>query len=591
MNLKSKAGPAVKIPVRKKTPLKTRPANPPVPLPRIILSQLNGVSHKVTAVALREGFLWLLLAVSGIVLVQCTLDWLFDLAWHIRLIFAILDLGLLGWLSYRYIFLPLQKPLSPEQAALRAELKYPALRTSLISAVQLAKNPEGSTRMVEILIQQVAKRAAQMDFRQAVDANHLKKLTIGAFSVAVVTAGLGAAFMPKTIVLIERLLLSTIQLPTQTIVVDVSGDFKVPAGETIELKAQVKEGTVIPKSGSVTIDYDGGKGSQTVTLTPKASEPGAFALTIPNVQQGFTYRFRLNDGRGNEFKVTILHGPTLAKVNFEANPPAYTGLQKTSLPPGNITIIAGGTLHIEGKADQDLKSAVVQLKGVDKQIQMAIGGDSRTVTADVQIPAQGLEAFSISMLNTDGIPSPNNTLYHVTVTPDKPPEITFAAGQAEDLTFVETDRPRILFKVIDDFQVAKVFLCVQPIAATAEGSDEGPNAQAPKEEAIQRIPIPITPAAALNFDYIWKTAGDSGIWKEGKTVSYWIEAEDNNNVTGPGVGKSGKRQWRIISIAEKQKELKDKEKEIADKMDEIAKKEQELQQSLGNQIKQESAPK
>lgn len=581
-----------KIPVRKRTPLRQLPAKPPVAIPRNIITQLEGLSARVLRIAMREGLLWLLAAVSSILLVQATLDWLFDLAWHVRFIFALCDIGLLGWISYRYLFLPLQKRLTPEQAALRAEVRWPVLRTSLISAVQLAKRPEGSTRMVEILIQQVSKRAAQMDFRQAVDAKHLRKLTFSALAVAAVTAGLGVAFMPKTLILLERIFLSHTPLPTQTIVEPISTDFKIPAGETIDLAAKVRAGGVIPKSGTVEINYEG-KGSQTVTVSPKASNPDTFVLTLPNVQQGLTYRFRLNDGRGEEYKVVIQHGPVLQKVNFEENFPAYTGLAKTPLSAGNLTLLAGSKLHIEGRADQELGSARVILKGVNQELPMLIGDDKKSVSVDIPIPAQGLEGFSVAMKNTDGIDSPNNTLYRVEVTPDKPPEITFAQGQPEDKTFVEADRPELQFKVVDDFQVKKVFLCCQNIADSVAGSDEGPNAgQTPAAEDVKRIPIDVpTPGGTLNFKYVWQTAADSGLWKEGKTVSYWIEAQDNNDVTGPGIGKSGKRQWRVISVAEMQKELKAKQKEIAERLDEVAQKQHDLQQGLGKQINQQAAPK
>ena len=585
-----KAGRPPKPFVRKKTPLRTRPAKPPVPLPKIILSQLQGLSAKVLQVTWTEGFLWLGVAICGILLVQASLDWVFDLAWHIRFIFALGDLALLGWLAFRYLIQPWRKQLTPEQAALRAEMRWPVLRTSLISAVQLAKSPEGSTRMVEILVQQVAKRAAQMNFRTAVDAKHLRKLTLGTVVLVAVTVCLGMWLNPKSRVLIERILLFNVPLPTQTIVVPVSGDFRIPAGETIEIAAKAQG--VVPRAGIIEINYEG-KGSQTVSVSPKASSPDTFVLALPNVQQGLTYRFRLNDGRGDVFKVVILHGPVLDKAAFEENFPAYTGLAKQQLTAGNLTLLAGSRLHVTGRASQELRSALIQLKGINQQIPMLIGDDKRSILGDIQIPAQGLQGFSISMENTDGIESPNNTLYRVEVVPDKPPEIAFAPGQPEDKTFVEADHPEIRFKVVDDFKVKKVFLCCEAVAEAVAGSDEGPAPeQAPVAEDVKRIPIDVpNPAGSLNFDYVWKTTADSGIWKEGKTVSYWIEAEDNNDVTGPGKGKSGKREWRVISIAEMQKELKAKEKEVAEKMDEDAKKQEDLQKNLGNQIKQEAAPK
>ena len=67
--------------------------------------------------------------------------------------------------------------------------------------------------------------------------------------------------------------------------------------------------------------------------------------------------------------------------------------------------------------------------------------------------------------------------------PDKAPEITYIPkpGQAEDKTYVESGRPELYFKVVDDYQVKKVFLCIENVVQAAAGSDEGPNAteQAP----------------------------------------------------------------------------------------------------------------
>ena len=585
----SKAGSPPKPAVRKKTPLKTRPPKPPVPLPKIILTQLQGISAKALQIAWTEGFLWIVIALCAIVLVQGTIDWMFDLPWRTRFIFALGDLALIGWLAFRHLIQPYRKQLTPEQAALRAEMRWPALRTSLISAVQLAKSPEGSTKMVELLIQQVAKRAAQMNFRTAVDGKHLKKFWLGALALVGVTAGTYVLLAPKSGILLERLLLWNVPLPTETIVEPISGDFSIPAGETIQLVARAKG--KIPRAGRVEISYDG-KETQNVSVTPTGSSPDTFAISLPNVQQGLTYRFYLNDGRSPEFKVTILHGPVLDSVTFEQDYPAYTNLGKTQLTAGNLTLLAGSKLHVTGRASQELKSARVQLKGINQQYPMLIGDDKKTISCDIPIPVQGMEGFSIIMQNTDSIESQNNTLYRVEVIPDKPPEITFAPGQSEDLTLIETEHPRFRFKVTDDFQVKQVFLCCESVAQAAAGSDETPQADAtaPAAEDIKRIPIDVPSAAAsLTFDYDWKAAADSGIWKEGKTISYWIEAVDNNNVTGPGIGKSGKRQWRVISIEEKKKELTDKLSEEAEKIDADSEKQKELQKNVGDMIKQQGA--
>ena len=103
---------------------------------------------------------------------------------------------------------------------------------------------------------------------------------------------------------------------------------------------------------------------------------------------------------------------------------------------------------------------------------------------------------------------------------------------------------------------------------------------------MKRIPIDVpTPAGSLNIDYVWQTAAASGLWKEGKTISYWIEAEDNNDVTGPGIGKSGKRQWRVVTVEEKKKELTDKLSQDAEKLEQDSIKEDDQRKATGELIK------
>ena len=385
--LKPKTSQAPKTIVRKKTPLRARPQLPPVPLPRIILSQLEGLSARVLQICLTEGLLWVAAALCAIVLVQGSLDWLFDLPWNTRLVFALGDLCLLGWLSWRYIIKPWKKQLTPEEAALRAEMRWPVLRTSLISAVQLAKHPEGSTRMVELLVQQVAKRAAEMNFRLAVDAKHLKKLTLSTTVLLIVTAGLGAWLMPKSLILLERILLINVPLPTETIVIAVSHDFAIPAGENIELSAKAQG--KVPPAGQVQVTYEG-KGSQMVPVTLDAFQPGYFHNQAAERPAGADLTgFTSTDGRGDEYKVVILHGPVLEKVGFEQTYPAYTGLGKVQRTAGNLTLLAGSKLRVEGRADQNLTSAQIQLKGINQQIPMLIDGDKKSISGRDHDPRTG----------------------------------------------------------------------------------------------------------------------------------------------------------------------------------------------------------
>jgi hypothetical protein len=551
-------------------------AKPAGKLPPIIQRRLHSLAARVLHISWLEGALWLVAAGCALVLVQATADWLLDLSRGTRALLLLGDLAIFGWFIFHYGIQPWRKRLTPELAALRAEKHWPALRTSLISAVQLARRPDGSPFLVDTLISQVAKRVEQLDFRVVVGTGHLRKLLAAAVALLLVTGALAWWEGPKSAILWQRLWLKNVPLPTQTIVIPVSGNFAIQPGQTIELAANVQG--VVPRSGRVEITY-AGQPVQTIGITAKPGNPDLFTLMLPNVQQPLMYRFYLNDGRSPEFKVAIVHGPVLEAVTFEQLYPAYTALAKTQHAAGNLTLLAGSKLHVEGRANQPLKAARLQLSGLEQSVEMKVGADRKTVSAELAIPAEKLEGFSIVLQNTDGTESQENTVYRVEIIPDKPPEITFAADQPELASFITTAHPRLRFEVRDDFQVKQVFLCC---------GSEGEKPDSPMLSKLKRIPLEVPkPAGALTYDYLWEKATDSGLWKESATINYWIEAIDNNDVTGPGIGRTPVHQWQVISIEAKRQELAEKLRKHGEAIDELSKRQEELRGNVGDLIKQD----
>ena len=550
--------------------------NPGGKLPPIIQRRLHSLVARVLRISWLEGALWLVAVGCALVLVQATADWLFDLSRSTRALILLGDFAIFGWLVFQYGIKPWRKRLTPELAALRAEKHWPALRTSLISAVQLARQPDGSPFLVDTLISQVAKRVEQLDFRVIVGTAHLRRLLVAAVALLLVTGALAWWGGPKSAILWQRLWLKNVPLPTQTIVVPVSGDFAIQPGQTIELAAKVQG--VVPRSGRVEVTYVG-QPVQTIGIIAKPGSPELFTLTLPNVQQPLTYRFYLNDGRSPEFKVAIVHGPVLEAVTFEQLYPAYTGLAKTQHAAGNLTLLSGSKLHIEGRASQPLKAAHLLLSGLDQTAEMRVGADRKTVSAELAIPAEKLEGLAVVLQNTNGTESQENTIYRVEIIPDKPPEIIFATDQPEMASFITTAHPRLRFEVRDDFQVKQVFLCC--------GSD-GEKPDSPMLSKLKRIPLEVPkPAGALNYDYLWEKTGESGLWKEGATINYWIEAMDNNDVTGPGIGRTPVHQWQVISIEAKRQELAEKLRKHGEAIDELSKRQEELRSNVGDLIKQD----
>lgn len=552
----------------------------PKALPKAIVQRLNALASRVLHVSWTEGLLWLVAALSGLVILQGALDWVFDLPRLVRFLFVVGDLTILGFILFRFGVQPWLQRLTPDEAALYAERHWPDLRSSLISSVQLARKPNGSEAIVKALLDEMAGRIAKLDLRLAVQWKRLAKLIGLALVLAVAAVGLIVALAPKSLILLQRMALSKVPLPTETIVTAVSRDFSIPVGQTIELSA--KAVGVIPRSGRVEVTYEGKK-PEMITVSAKAASPDVFSLQLPNVQQPLTYRFHLNDGRGEEWKVGLLHPPAVKEIKFEVTYPAYTGMPPAQLSAGSLSLLAGSKLKVTGKATQALKGARAVLTGNERSLEMKPGGGGRTdFTTQVDVPKEGLEGLWIELKNDLDIVSQNNTVYAIEVLPDKPPEIELAEGQLEKASLVAEQKPRIRFQVRDDFKISQVVLCVQQTNTLGEGEEPNP-------DKGTRIPIPMSqPAAGLTFDFEWKDPAKNVDWREGNTFTWWIQAVDNNDATGPGRTYTSPREWSVVSLQTKREELAEQLRKHAESIKDLSGAQENLRNQTGDLLKQDN---
>lgn len=547
----------------------------PIALPGAIASRLTALAQRVLHVSWAGGALWIVTAVCSLVLVQGTLDWLFDLSHGVRLLFLLVDFLIVGAIVLWFGFWPWRRRLTPEEAALRAERRWPELRTGLISAVQLARRPGGSPVLVNAMLARMAGRIAAFDLRQVVAWKSLAKLAIAAAVLAMVTAGLAVLLAPRSVVLLQRMVLWNVPLPTETIVRAITEDFTIANGQNIVLSAKA-EG-VIPRSGRVEVVYEGRR-PEMITVMPKGASPEVFSLPLANVQQPLTYRFYLNDGRGEEHKVELIHPPVMEEVQFDVEPPAYTGLPPTRLQPGSLSLMAGSKLKISGKGSQPLKGVrLVLTGGAERSVDAKVSGSE--FSAAVDIPKDGLNGLWFELKNDRDTLSQNNAIYAMEILSDRKPEIIFEENQVDKANVVVEQKPKLRFEVRDDFKVQEVYLCVQSLNSLGEGEQPDP-------EKAKAIPIPVPqPAARIAFDYEWSDPGKAVDWAEGQSYICWIKAVDNNSVTGPGVTYSTPHQWSVVSRQTKREELAEQLRKHAESIKDLSGAQESLRKELGEILK------
>src|SRR6185295_10083351 len=148
----------------------------------------------------------------------------------------------------------------------------------------------------------------------------------------------------------------------------------------------------------------------------------------------------------------------------------------------------------------------------------------RALAGQFSIPAKGLTGFQIQMLDTENMESRDSAVYRVDVLPDKVPVIKLTYPDRKEELVTRSATMLVGFEASDDFQIAKVRLKYK-----SDASDAG------AEKFIEMDLGGETPQR-LRRRYEWKLPEALPGLAEGSQIEYWLEAEDNNNATGPGIG-------------------------------------------------------
>jgi len=555
------------------------PATPPLALPDGLRPRLHALRRLHRAVGITQGLAILVGAAVLLLLAQALCDWWLDLPWFARAGFLLGDAALLVTLYRRHLRDALRQRLTLDEAALLVEKKWPQLRQSVIAAVQLAEgrgySTRGSAQLVSVALEQAGARSMSLKFNDVVSIRLLRRWLLACASCVLIGLAAAIAAWPASVALLERIILLNVPLPTKTIVVPITRDLSMPIGSDVVLRARA-EG-VIPTHGRITVTYVR-QAPQEYPLDAEPGQPGTFSFTLHDVQSEFKYTFTLNDGHGPDFSVTTQTPPSVDTIECRQTFPAYTGLAPRTLQPSDLSLLAGSRLHIHATATHPLSAAKVILQGVSQTIDANLSAGGTQIDADLPIPARDLTGFSLHLVESSGISSVNETVYPITIVQDTPPQVKILEPTDAQETITLRAKPIIAFDAGDDYGLATLVIRCQIVALSVAGQEDSPT---PADASSINIPIN-PPAKGTRYEYQLDVAAHSPGWKEGDTINYWIEATDNNTVTGPGVTKTDHQQFSVISVAAKQAEIFDRLQQKATQINQIY----DSQQNLNGQVRE-----
>jgi hypothetical protein len=551
-------------------------ASSEAPAPSALLAgKLQDLRRRHVAVALLTG--WAIAAVVGIELLALAmfLDWWLELPRIARVFSLIIQGAVLGYILAVSVVRPWWRQPDEDDLALTVEKACPEFRGRMIAAVQLTRPgavPAGASgSLARALVVETEQLAAPSDFRRIIPTDRLKLFALMAIFIPLLALAGFAAGREVCTELLKRLLLFEVPVPRKTRLVVPEGNRVVGIGDTVLLEVYVHG--LRPAHGKVLVNYRNRR-TQEFPLEQDRDAPLHFGRLLENVQDSFSYRFVMGDADSGSFEIRAMPRPTVAKMDCEQEYPAYTGLKRTRRELGDLSLLAGSTLYLRGTATKDLERASIRLVGLEHELPLEMNAQNRREwTGWFLVPVKTLSGFQIQMMDTDHMESRDQGVYRVDVLPDKVPvvRLTYPDRKEELITRVAT--LLLAFEANDDFQIAKVRLKYKTDAA-----DNG-------AEKTVELDLAGEKPQRLRRRYEWKIAETLPGLPEGSMIEYWIEAEDNNNATGPGLGATDHQLAKVVSDGEKRADLLNRAGDYLGSISDVAADQERLNKILGNIIR------
>ena len=335
------------------------------------------------------------------------------------------------------------------------------------------------------------------------------------------------------------------------------GNTQIERGTDVNVAAKVSGHIGAP----VTLYYRIGDGNaQTSTIEwqsmpmRRASDqraPGtapSYHLTLENVNRPLQYYISVEDVASAQYQVTISDEPIVTQFQYRLNYPLYTRLQSQTFPAntGDIQVLFGTELVFTGESNKPLQAASLAFEESD-DVALEITAQRSTEpqspvkkyrTMRGSFIAQQSGNYRIQITDVEGFTNREPINYTLTVFKDTAPDVNIVSP-ARDTVLDHAMLVDLKVEAADDYGIQALELVYR---VEAEGAEE---VNVPlKRWGVENAPVRRSVSVAYRWD-----VDRIGIFP-GEVLAYYVQALDNDNVSGPNIGKSPTYTLRFPSLSE-----------------------------------------
>ena len=558
-----------------------------------LIAQLHAIRRQWRWLIFSEGLLkWigiLALVMTGVLITLAfsLRAWQLPFSHWIRIGILLLSIGIAIYAVIRTLVLPLRQKLTDAVVAARLESTQIesefASENRILSAVQLWKTlPDNrlgyAPEFIEHLILQTSRDMAQVQ-RKRVFQSEFRKIRRNA---GIAIAGIGlllithfflpAAFMnfaqsfqdlPATLQADPEGLKNPIQITEIQ-----PGNVRVERGTDVSITAKVNGHFGAP----VELYYRVGAADTATSTTKWQSLPMQrtstdvevtgtalpYRLTLEKVSRPLQYYISVEDVVSAQYQVTISNEPVVTQFQYRLNYPIYTQLQPQTLPAntGDVQTLFGTEVVFTGESNKPLEKASLVFKesgDVPLEIKEQIRQQPITQSAEERqtqetihnhrimqgsFVAQRSENYHIRITDLEGFTNRDPVNRTLTVFKDAVPDVSIVAP-ARDTVLDNTMLVELKVEATDDYGIQELQLVYRVEIEGAKEVNVPLKRWSVKSSDVRR---------SVFLIYAWDV-DRIGIFP-GETLAYYVQALDNDDVSGPNIGKSPTYTLRFPSLSE-----------------------------------------
>lgn len=422
------------------------------------------------------------------------------------------------------VLLPLLRRVPLEAVSREVEEAFPELRDELTASLQLwprrERNPEGySVAMIEALVRNVAERLKEVNMGKLVGKVGREALIFGTSVLALASASL---LWPGAYLRLSNP--GTRFLPPDYTRIEVSpGDTTVVEGGDCEVRVRL-EGK-LPREVVLYTRESGVERWEEADVPTGGRREVSYRFRA--LKDSVLYRVRAGEAESPVYTISVLKRPFVRKIRVFLSFPRYTGFAPAYEEGGEVRAIVGTEVRVEVVANKPLGRATLKFeKGED--VQMEVEGQK----AEGNFVVRRGDTYRVCVWDTLGVPNLDPIPYPVVPMRDEPPSVVIRFPK-EDYELGEDMEVPLKVEAEDDFGVRHMRL-----AYRREGTEQ-----------VSYIPLEVESGGTkAEVAYLWDVGPLNLI--PGDRVVYWAEAWDNDEISGPKMGRSKEHFLRFPSVEE-----------------------------------------